>query len=127
MFSKIKEKVDLKETSIFGICVGFQALFESSDELELTEGLGLIKGKVSKLSNSLVLPHIGWNSCKNFTNSRLFKNIEVGSDFYFCHSYVVKKVSDKIEITETEYGENLSPQLNMKIFLGFNFILKKVK
>ena len=43
LFSKIKEKVDLKETSIFGICVGFQALFESSDELELTEGLGQSK------------------------------------------------------------------------------------
>ena len=121
LFSKIKEKVDLKETSIFGICVGFQALFESSDELELTEGLGLIKGKVSKLSNSLVLPHIGWNSCKNFTNSRLFKNIEVGSDFYFCHSYVVKKVSDKIEITETEYGEKFISSVEYENIFGVQF------
>ena len=121
LFSKIKEKVNMREISIFGICVGFQALFESSDELELTEGLGLIKGKVSKLGNNLVLPHIGWNSCKNSTNSRLFRNIDSGSDFYFCHSYVVKKVSDKIEISETEYGEKFISSVEHQNIFGVQF------
>ena len=57
LFDLIKEKVCSKELSIFGICVGFQALFENSNELEFTEGLGLIKGNVRKMNNDLILPH----------------------------------------------------------------------
>ena len=63
---------------MFGICLGMQLLFESSEEFGRHVGLGLIKGDVkafdsSKFDEPLKVPHMGWN--KMFTkNHPLFKN-----------------------------------------------------
>ena len=51
---------------IFGICVGFQALFEHSDEFGETAGLGLVRGEVKNLKyfkEDIKIPHVGWNNC----------------------------------------------------------------
>ena len=47
--------------SLLGICVGHQLLFDSSDEMGSTKGLGLIRGDVRKLDGALPVPQIGWN------------------------------------------------------------------
>jgi glutamine amidotransferase len=46
----------------FGICLGMQILFESSDEQGPVAGLGLLPGKVTKLRGDVRVPHIGWNT-----------------------------------------------------------------
>src|SRR5262249_53801242 len=52
-------------TPILGICLGMQLLFERSDELEPTDGLGLIPGEVTAIdTHGLRLPHIGWNEVR---------------------------------------------------------------
>ena len=88
---------------ILGVCVGLQILFESSDEKGTHSGLGLLSGSVSKIANK-ILPHIGWNTVKVDSGSRLFTGIE-NSSFYFVHSYAAKvKVPSAINTT-SEYGE----------------------
>jgi imidazole glycerol phosphate synthase glutamine amidotransferase subunit len=48
----------------FGICVGYQILFDSSEEAPGVSGLGVVSGKVRRfqLEDGLKIPHMGWNS-----------------------------------------------------------------
>ena len=93
-----------KALPIFGICVGMQILFESSNEKKETQGLGVLPGKVSELK-APVLPHMGWNTVTSAQNSKLFKGIEVQS-FYFVHSYAAKTSVPNATNTITNYGED---------------------
>ena len=45
---------------LLGICVGFQLLFERSEEAPRALGLGMLRGTVRRLRTPRV-PHIGWN------------------------------------------------------------------
>ncbi|MFA6329361.1 MAG: imidazole glycerol phosphate synthase subunit HisH [Candidatus Micrarchaeia archaeon] len=49
-----------KGTPFLGICLGLQALFESSEESPGVAGLGVFKGKVIRFSKGKV-PQVGWN------------------------------------------------------------------
>jgi glutamine amidotransferase len=93
-----------KSRPIFGICVGMQVLFESSNEKKDTQGLGILRGKVSEL-NAPVLPHMGWNNVAAAPTSKLFKGVEDES-FYFVHSYAAKEPVAESANTITNYGED---------------------
>ncbi|OIP53947.1 MAG: imidazole glycerol phosphate synthase subunit HisH [Helicobacteraceae bacterium CG2_30_36_10] len=94
--------------NMLGICLGMQLLFESSEEFGSSEGLGLIKGKVvafdvSKFSEPLKVPHMGWN--KMFTKEHpLFKNLDTGHYLYFVHSFHGVCENKEDVIGTTEYG-----------------------
>ena len=93
-----------KALPIFGICVGMQILFESSNEKKETQGLGVLPGKVSELK-APVLPHMGWNTVTSAQNSKLFKGVEDQS-FYFVHSYAAKTSVPNAINTITNNGED---------------------
>ena len=93
-----------KALPIFGICVGMQILFESSNEKKETQGLDVLPGKVSELK-APVLPHMGWNTVTSAQNSKLFKGVEDQS-FYFVHSYAAKTSVPNATNTITNYGED---------------------
>jgi imidazole glycerol-phosphate synthase subunit HisH len=74
---------------LLGICLGMQLLADEGDEVSQTKGLGLISGRVEKLSppdQAERVPHVGWNEVDH-RNSSLFASIPSGADFYFVHSY----------------------------------------
>jgi imidazole glycerol phosphate synthase glutamine amidotransferase subunit len=88
-----------------GICLGLQALFQSSEESPGVKGLGILKGKVKRFkSKSLKVPQIGWNSIAVNKPSKLLKNIKDNSFVYFVHSYYVKPNDMSIVLTTTDYG-----------------------
>ena len=93
-----------KALPIFGICVGMQILFESSNEKKETQGLCVLPGKVSELK-APVLPHMGWNTVTSAQNSKLFKGVEDQS-FYFVHSYAAKTSVPNATNKITNYGED---------------------
>ena len=70
-----------------GICLGLQALYDSSDEAPSLSGLGVLPGRVSALPSSVKLPHMGWNTIHLSSASRLLHNIPADSYFYFAHSF----------------------------------------
>ena len=70
-----------------GICLGLQALYESSDEAPDMPGLGILPGHVSALPSSVKLPHMGWNRVRALDDSRLLRGIPAESYFYFAHSF----------------------------------------
>ena len=74
---------------VLGVCVGMQALFESSTEPTgvTEEGLGEWPGTVERLS-APVVPHMGWTEVDVPAGSTLFAGVE-SERFYFVHSYAV--------------------------------------
>ncbi len=94
--------------SFLGICVGFQALFERSEEFNsCAAGLGIFKGSVVRFNekSGLKIPQIGWNQIEiTKTDCPLFRGIENGSYVYFVHSFYPQPADDSIVATRTDYG-----------------------
>lgn len=103
---KVIQEVVAQNTPFLGICLGLQLLFESSEESEGVEGLGILKGKVVRLpeESDLKIPHIGWNSLKYPNPGRLFAGIAEDSYVYFVHSYYLQAKDPSIVTATTEYG-----------------------
>lgn len=95
-----------------GICVGYQALFERSEEFNsCAAGMGIFKGSVVRFpkQDGLKVPQIGWNQIDVVQRAcPLFKGIESGSYVYFVHSFFPKPEDGSIVATRTEYGENFA-------------------
>ena len=108
-----------KSRPIFGICVGMQVLFESSNEKKDTQGLGFLRGKVSEL-NAPVLPHMGWNNVAAAPSSKLFKGVEAES-FYFVHSYAAKEPVADSANTMTNYGEDFVAAVEKDFIVATQF------
>ncbi|GHV00498.1 imidazole glycerol phosphate synthase subunit HisH 1 [Spirochaetia bacterium] len=103
-------------TPLLGICLGMQLLFDESEEFGLHQGLGLIPGRVVRISDYNTenmrqrVPHVGWNvlmppdsSAMKFQDN-LLKTTQVGSEVYFVHSFEVKPQKDSYCIADTFYG-----------------------
>ena len=94
-----------------GICVGYQALFENSEEFNsCAAGLGVFEGSVVRFTDTEVkVPQIGWNEVHvSQPNCPILQGIESGSHFYFVHSYYPKPKDESIVATRTEYGVNFT-------------------
>ena len=92
-----------------GICVGYQALFEKSDEFNsCAAGLGIFGGRVVRFTEQpgLKIPQIGWNQIDLAQPTcPLFQGIASGSYFYFVHSYYPQPADESIVATRTTYGQ----------------------
>ena len=87
-----------------GICLGFQILFESSEEHGNIKGLGILPGHFKKIeSTSLKVPHMGWNQVNIQNQSKLYKDIKNDSYVYFVHSYYVTNSDERIIASTTNY------------------------
>jgi len=95
-----------------GICVGYQALFERSEEFNsCAAGLEVFKGSVVRFSQTdgLKIPQIGWNQIEIVrSDCPLFRGIETGSYVYFVHSFFPKPEDQAIVATRTEYGQSFA-------------------
>ena len=86
----LREDAVEKGVPVLGVCLGMQLLAEVGTEGGDTPGLGLISGRVEKLSPETAaerIPHVGWNEVYPTNSCSLFAGIRSGSDFYFVHSY----------------------------------------
>ena len=95
-----------------GICVGYQALFERSEEFNSrSPGLGFFPGKVVRFQpqEGIKIPQIGWNQIEIIQpECPLFRGIDTGSYVYFVHSFFPKPAEDSIIATHTTYGEKFA-------------------
>jgi imidazole glycerol phosphate synthase glutamine amidotransferase subunit len=73
--------------AFLGICLGLQALYESSEEAPNLPGLGLLPGRVRRLPEDVKLPHMGWNTLKTVRSTRLLDFVPSDAYFYFAHSF----------------------------------------
>jgi glutamine amidotransferase len=95
-----------------GICVGYQALFDRSEEFDSrAAGLGICQGTVVRFQSApgLKIPQIGWNQVRQRRpDCPLFRGIPDGSYFYFVHSYFPRPVDTGIVVGESEHGETFA-------------------
>lgn len=127
--SVLKEHVEAKKL-LLGICIGYQVLFEDSDETSKTgttiPGLGLIRGKIRKFEGkqNLKVPHMGWNKLFDIKakNTKLLKGIPNESFMYFIHSYRPVGV-DRMDITANchYYGESFPAVVEKETVFGTQF------
>ena len=90
-----------------GICIGFQMLFEASDESPEAMGLGIFPGKVVRFhqNQSFKIPHMGWNKIiKKQKSDPIWEGLEEDPYFYFVHSFYPKPDDSKIIASTTPYG-----------------------
>lgn len=100
------------EKPYFGICLGYQLLFESSEENPGVEGLCQFRGTVPRFvaQSDLKIPHMGWNTAR-FTDPShpLWKDMGTEETFYFVHSYYPQPEDPSLAACVTDYaGEFVS-------------------
>lgn len=109
---------------IMGICLGMQLLFEKSYEYGEHEGLGLLKGQVipmeNTIPNNLKIPHIGWNALHFKRTSPLFKYLNENDCVYFVHSFYATDCEDSV-IATAEYGNELTAAVQKDNIYGCQF------
>jgi imidazole glycerol-phosphate synthase subunit HisH len=99
-------------TPLLGVCVGMQMLFESSDEMGVHEGLGLIEGRVTRFpaemkdetGRPLKIPHMGWNRLELVHDSPLLNGIGDDAYVYFVHSYHAVPSDEQFTSASSHYG-----------------------
>jgi glutamine amidotransferase len=107
---------------VLGICLGMQLLFESSEEIELTAGLGWIPGKVEymKPGQNLRVPHVGWNSLILKKNECVFDYLREDKDFYFVHSLWVN-CPEEYKLAVFDYGVEMTASVQKDNVFGMQF------
>jgi glutamine amidotransferase len=92
---------------VLGICLGMQLLGTRGFEGGNTPGLDLLRMSVQRFDAARCkarLPHNGWNSVTIRRETRLFKGVPDGADFFFVHGYHVVCDDESIVAARCEYG-----------------------
>jgi glutamine amidotransferase len=120
---RLLRAVAAQGTPLLGICLGMQLLFERSDELEPTAGLGLLAGDVSRLrSDGLRIPHIGWNEVIFERASPLTEGLPAEScPFYHVHSFAARPADPVDVVGSTVYGERFATLVARGSVYGVQF------
>lgn len=133
---KLQDTVRLAVTSgrpFLGICLGFQMLFDESEEHAGENGgnipgLGLFRGRVRRLlpGSNLKVPHMGWNSlqltdCGGKGKSPLFEGLPDKPFVYFVHSFCVEAADPAIVSARTTYGTAFDVALSSGPVFGTQF------
>ncbi len=89
-----------------GICLGYQILFESSEESPQHRGLAHWTGHVVRFPErkGLKVPHMGWNSLEWRTRDPLFDGLPDPSFVYFVHSYYPDPVDKGLVTAVSTHG-----------------------
>lgn len=95
-----------QDRPFLGICVGYQVLFESGEESGQVPGLGILKGRVVRFSESeLKVPHMGWNSVAlTDPSDPIWKGMGKEPYFYFVHSYYPQPEDKSLIAAFCTYG-----------------------
>lgn len=95
-----------------GICLGYQLLFESSEESPGVEGLGVLPGHVVRFpSGALKVPHMGWNTLEN-AKGPLYGGLGDSPSLYFVHSFYPEPADPAVISASCAYGEHFAASVS---------------
>ena len=96
-----------------GICLGYQLLFESSEESPGVRGWGILPGSVVRFQGAgLKVPHMGWNSLSGL-GGPLFRGFESEPWVYFVHSYYPKVDEEGFVSSFCDYGQRFAASVSV--------------
>ncbi len=107
---------------LLGICVGMQMLYEGSEESPEIPGLGLLEGRVRRLTGAPKIPHMSWNQIAYVnagSESPLFDGLQEHSWFYFVHSFAAEVTADSIAVCD--YGKGFTAAVSRGNIFGTQF------
>jgi glutamine amidotransferase len=109
----------------FGICIGMQLLFESSEENPEAKGLGILPGRVRRFADypGLKIPHMGWNATRRGPAAAAGPASAVpdGSFFYFVHSYYPDPTRPDDVALSSQHGADFSCAVGRDNVFGCQF------
>lgn len=99
----LNRKVLIEKVPVLGICLGMQLMTQGSEE-GIISGLAWIDAKACKfISETLKVPHMGWNTISINKESCLFEKDEEEKRFYFVHSYYITCNDMQDIVATTQY------------------------
>lgn len=107
-----------------GICLGYQLLFESSEESPGVVGLGVVPGKVRKFdaASGLKIPHMGWNVANwEASQSAVWNGLPNPTHVYFVHSYYPEVEDESLSLCRTDYGVGFISGIAKKNLVAVQF------
>jgi glutamine amidotransferase len=118
---KVLKEVVKNGTPLMGICLGMQLLFEESDEVRVTEGLGFLKGKIKKFEVDLKIPHMGWNNLIMDKQCKVLEEVKEGSYVYFVHSFYAQIEEKGVLNAHSFYGIDAPAVVSKGNVFGLQF------
>jgi len=107
-----------------GICLGYQLLFESSEESPGVEGLAVAKGFVRKFdpASGLKIPHMGWNEAHWAPeHAAVWAGLPNPTHVYFVHSYYPEVQDESLALCRTDYGTSFISGIARKNLVAVQF------
>jgi glutamine amidotransferase len=114
----------LADRPYLGICLGYQILFEASEEAGHTAGLGLLPGRVVRFPDSpgCKVPHMGWNSAQPVApEDPLWQGLGDEPYFYFVHSFYPVPADPSLVAARTRYGIEFASAVRRGRLLAVQF------
>jgi glutamine amidotransferase len=107
----------------FGICLGYQILFDESVETPGVAGLGIFRGKVRRfVEDGRKIPHMGWNAARPVDPADpLWAGLGDSPYFYFVHSYFPEPADPTIVAMTTDYGDTFASAIRSGAVLATQF------
>ena len=91
-----------------GICLGYQLLFDESEESPGVRGFGFFPGRVKRFSTpGLKIPHMGWNTL-DLAEIPLWEGIPRHPHVYFVHSFFPVPADESIVAARSTHGETFA-------------------
>lgn len=107
-----------QDRPFLGICVGMQALLDSSEENGGVDCIGLFPGAVKFFGKDLhedgehlKVPHMGWNEVQQKVDHPLWHGIPDLARFYFVHSYYIAAGNPRQVVGGGHYGVDFAAAL----------------
>ncbi|MBP2079337.1 imidazole glycerol phosphate synthase subunit HisH [Oceanobacillus polygoni] len=116
----IKQEVQAGKP-ILGICLGMQLFYDKSYEDGDWDGLGLLQGNVSRIKETVKVPHMGWNTITKHNESPLTLHLPDNFHVYFVHSYAVGELEEATLVGSTEYGGRIPAIVQQGNITGMQF------
>jgi glutamine amidotransferase len=102
-----------------GICVGMQMLFDGSDEASGSRGLGVIEGRVRRITGDVKCPQMQWNRLDITDGDALFAGLPDAAWMYFVHGYAAQV--GPATVATCEYGKPLCAAVRRGNLWGVQF------
>ncbi len=110
-----------KGNKVFGVCLGMQLLFNESEESPGCLGLGVLSGKVRRLSDNARVPNVGWMDATYIPNPNWRMNLSK-TEYYFVHSYAAHPdVTSEILATSCHGDEDFTSAIISDKAFGVQF------